>query len=205
MTSTALLTDEQLLSQHFREMEAWDDACWDIVVNSGPSHIYAATGQHIFEAYWRTLVFDTNPENRGTIAPPELKSSYEHWASSYGTMNELERLTTERPPGYGLAQAMGLSSVASVQAMRGRAFDDAFRTYAAGRKFCATGRGYIGWVPVAAREGDLVCYFEENTLPFVIRGCEEGGYRVVGDCYLHGMMHGPGLDAVPRSRKIVLH
>ena len=199
-----MLTDEQLLSQHSREMEAWDDACWDLVVNSGPSHIYAATGQHIFEAYWRTLIFDTDTENRGTIAPPELKSSYQHWASSFGTMNQLERLETEQPPGYGLAQATGLVSVGAVQAMRGRAFEVAFRTYAAGRKFCATGRGYIGWVPLAAREGDLVCYFEENTLPFVIRGCEDG-YRLVGDCYLHGMMRGPGLDAVPRSRKIVLH
>ncbi len=60
-------------------------------------------------------------------------------------------------------------------------------------------------MPFAAREGDLVCYFEENTLPFVIRGCEKDGYRLVGDCYLHGMMRGPGPEAVSKSRKIVLH
>ncbi len=144
ITSPALLTDEELSSQHFREMEAWDDACWDLVVKSGPSHIYAATGQHLFEAYWRTLIFDTDPENRGAIAPPELKSSYEHWASSFGTTNELERLNTEQPPGYGWAKALDLVGVGTVQAMRGQAFDTAFRTYAAGRKFCATGRGYIG-------------------------------------------------------------
>lgn len=128
MTSTALLTDEQLMSQHCREMEAWDDACWDLVIDSGPSHIYAATGQHKFEAYWRTLIFDTDPENRGAVAPPELKSSYEHWASSFGTLNNLERLQTERPPAFGLAQAMDQASVATVQAMRGQAFDGAFRT-----------------------------------------------------------------------------
>jgi hypothetical protein len=96
-------------------------------------------------------------------------------------------------------------SIATVQAMRGQAFDSAFHTYAAGRKFCVTRRGYIGWVPLAAREGDVLCYFEGNMLPFVIRGCEEGGYRLVGDCYLHGMMRRPGLEAVLGSSRIVLH
>jgi hypothetical protein len=107
MTTTALLTDDQLLAQHYREMEAWDDACWDLVVNSCPSYIYAATGQDIIEAHWRTLIFDTDPENQGAIAPPELKMSYEHWASSFGTMNHIDRLRAQRPPGFGPAQAPG--------------------------------------------------------------------------------------------------
>jgi hypothetical protein len=83
-------------------------------------------------------------------------------------------------------------------------FEKAFKQYSLGRKFSTTTNGYMGWVPSEAREGDRICYFEGCKLPFVIRPCEDR-YQLVGDCYLHGLMHDPppGLDA-SNSEAIIL-
>ena len=66
-------------------------------------------------------------------------------------------------------------------------FDKAFKVYSMGRKIFSTSAGFIGWVPFDAKVGDKVCVFRYYKLPFVIRRCGDG-YRLVGDCYLHGLM-----------------
>ena len=59
------------------------------------------------------------------------------------------------------------------------------------RKFGILANRAIGWVPLQARKGDLVCIFQESDLPFVIRPIDGGeSFTVVGSCYLHGIMHG---------------
>jgi hypothetical protein len=67
-------------------------------------------------------------------------------------------------------------------------FDDAFKRFAFGRKFCTTANGYMGWAPSKAQPGDRLCYFEGCELPFVVRSYE-GRYQLIGDSYLHGLMH----------------
>jgi hypothetical protein len=46
------------------------------------------------------------------------------------------------------------------------------------------------WVPSEAQIDDCLCYFEGSPLPFVIQS-REGGHGLVGDCYIHGLMHEP--------------
>lgn len=59
------------------------------------------------------------------------------------------------------------------------------------RKFCRTGDGRIGWVPLAAQAGDWICVFEGCDLPFVIRKLDDkAGVVIVGHCYISGIMHG---------------
>jgi len=70
----------------------------------------------------------------------------------------------------------------------GAPYDHAFFRYAPGRKFCTTSNGYMGWVPSAAQAGDVFCLFDDCQLPFVLRRCE-GGYKLIGDAYLHGLMY----------------
>ncbi len=67
-------------------------------------------------------------------------------------------------------------------------FENAFKRYCFGRKFCTTTNGYMGWVSSKALKGNCLCYFEGCKLPFVIRPCV-GGYQLVGDCYLHGLTY----------------
>src|SRR5690349_3731092 len=58
------------------------------------------------------------------------------------------------------------------------------RTRRSWAKVWRTGNGFIGLVPLAAREGNVVCCFEGNTLPFMIRRCEKDGHRRIGDRYI---------------------
>ncbi|KAL8793019.1 MAG: hypothetical protein Q9195_004423 [Heterodermia aff. obscurata] len=59
------------------------------------------------------------------------------------------------------------------------------------RKFCVTLNGMIGWVPIEAREEDVVCVFDGARLPYVLRRtAEEGIYVMIGHCFLHGIMFG---------------
>ncbi|KAK0611308.1 heterokaryon incompatibility protein-domain-containing protein [Immersiella caudata] len=205
MTSSIFLTDPLTMAKHMQEMEGWEDSCWDLAQRSAPRDPYAPTGERLFEAYWRALIFDTDSEHRGRRAAPELKDAYEHWASSFGTSREIAAIM-EKPQGEDTQQQLiGLNMRLVLQSRVGMPFETAFQTYIAGRKFCATKKGYIGWVPLAARPGDFVCYLEGNLLPFIIRRFEMHGYRMVGDCYFHGLMRGPVEQGVNlRSKKIVL-
>jgi hypothetical protein len=48
----------------------------------------------------------------------------------------------------------------------------------------------MGWAPLAAQSGDRVCIFQGCELPFIVR--RDGmGWRLLRDCYLHGLMAGP--------------
>ncbi|KAK7180834.1 Heterokaryon incompatibility protein 6, OR allele 4 [Paraphaeosphaeria sporulosa] len=48
----------------------------------------------------------------------------------------------------------------------------------------------MGMGPKAMREGDLFVIFGGGTVPFVIRPCDGDGYRIIGSCYIEGVMGG---------------
>jgi hypothetical protein len=58
-----------------------------------------------------------------------------------------------------------------------------------GRKYFVSANGYIGLVPEAAQEEDMICIFMGGMTPFVIRPAGEN-YQLIGACYIHGIMHG---------------
>lgn len=219
MVSTPTLKDSENVFRNSKETEAWDDACWELANALGEY----PNGEELFDAYWRTLVFNT--ERLGSVAPPDLKISYMAWISLFMTGNEIRGLCQQpqqpvrddvRPKstrtwgwmnGFtnkiatkwrGVALTTKLLwklEIAKRQSKAGERFDDAFKRYSFGRKFCITANGYMGWAPSEAKIDDLVCYFEGCPLPYVIRGRDDG-YELIGDCYIHGIMHEPpkGLD-----------
>jgi hypothetical protein len=62
------------------------------------------------------------------------------------------------------------------------------------RRFCVTKQGRMAVVPPYCKEGDIICIIKGAHMPFVLR--EIGGkvpkqvYRLVGCCYVHGVMNG---------------
>lgn len=63
-------------------------------------------------------------------------------------------------------------------------------TTARQRQFAVTRSGYMALVPVDTAAGDLVCIFLGAKVPHVIRKAGDAKYRLVGEAYLHGFMHG---------------
>ncbi len=67
------------------------------------------------------------------------------------------------------------------------------------RCFCTTEKGFFGLVPGKVEVGDEVAIFNGGHVPFVLRRFESGNgqelaYRLVGDGYFHGLMHGEALS-----------
>lgn len=59
---------------------------------------------------------------------------------------------------------------------------------------CLTNRGYFGLVPANAREGDIIAVLYGGAVPFCLRRSDdEETCRVVGEAYVHGIMHGEAI------------
>ncbi|KAM5369986.1 hypothetical protein ACJZ2D_008669 [Fusarium nematophilum] len=61
------------------------------------------------------------------------------------------------------------------------------------RRFCRSEKGRLGWVPRYAMRGDVICVFEGGITPHVIRKGGNGRYKLVGDCYVQGLMLGEAI------------
>jgi hypothetical protein len=59
-----------------------------------------------------------------------------------------------------------------------------------GRRFFMTERGYYGLGPDGMEAGDICVIFFGGEVPFILRPSAEFYYYLVGECYVHGIMHG---------------
>ena len=194
-----------------QEMRAWERTCLGLVV----SHPEYPTGEGHVDAFWRTLV--CNREAKGTAAPADLHAAYNSWSTGFrlaaltsevyvSIANRLQPTTDSNPwSPWGKAYRYICSRIDivhevwvgfrlawyAVELEREMEpitrFDAAFGRFAPTRKFFRSEKGYIGWVPQAAQEGDLLCLFENCWLPFAIRPGPKG-YRLIGEAYVHGVM-----------------
>ncbi|KAF9462819.1 heterokaryon incompatibility protein-domain-containing protein [Collybia nuda] len=72
-----------------------------------------------------------------------------------------------------------------------------------GRCIARTSTGYVGIVPRTAKSGDWVCVLLGGEMPYVLSGVEGDHFRLIGECYIHGIMDGEVMEDV-RSGKHVL-
>ena len=65
-----------------------------------------------------------------------------------------------------------------------------------GRRFCVTKQGYVVVVPSLCEGGDKIVVFSGMQIPLCLRATERvGKWRIVGGCYIHGIMNGEVLEA----------
>ena len=83
-------------------------------------------------------------------------------------------------------------------------FEAAMDRWAAGRRFCASEAGYIGWVPQTADVGDMLCVILGAEVPFVLRKRPSGQYQLIGECYVHGFMYGEVFDRLGHDTMTVV-
>lgn len=74
-------------------------------------------------------------------------------------------------------------------------YTSVLRDTVAGWRFVVTRNGYVGVAPGLTKVGDVVTIMKGGLVPFVLReGVDRlGAFRLVGECYVHGLMHGEGL------------
>ncbi|PMD48906.1 hypothetical protein L207DRAFT_376933, partial [Hyaloscypha variabilis F] len=59
-----------------------------------------------------------------------------------------------------------------------------------GQTFMVTSKGYVGWAHPLALPGDHIYILSGCTIPIVLRSRKEGGFVLVGDAYVQGIMEG---------------
>ncbi|KIW14732.1 hypothetical protein PV08_07516 [Exophiala spinifera] len=60
------------------------------------------------------------------------------------------------------------------------------------RRLLSTKTGRMGLAPAGARLGDSIAILLGCDMPLVLRRRDNGGWIVVGECYVHGVMYGEG-------------
>lgn len=71
----------------------------------------------------------------------------------------------------------------------------AFAARLGGAAFCGTKGRHVGLVPALALPGDRICLLHGGKVPFVLRPLHGGVYRLIGEAYIHGIMHAGKLEA----------
>ena len=60
----------------------------------------------------------------------------------------------------------------------------------AGRNFCTTKAGRLGWASKRAMEGDIVALLYGSVVPILLRPRQDGKYECLEACYIRGIMDG---------------
>ena len=165
---------------------AQDSARWQAWHNEISSAVQNlkkyATGISLHEAQWRTLCFNGGENDEPASA--DYSHSYE----------ALKRVYKEMPAKYATGRIEEIGENLWQDVRDSDLFRQAMEMNGKGRRFCVTKARLCGWVTLAAREGDFVVALYGTRHLFTLR-MVQGGFRLMGDCYLQGFMEGLGLRA----------
>ena len=128
-------------------------------------------------SYARTLILECQPSWRILLTPEEIVGFYE----------TLQRLLASFKTDGELAQSKDLLSDKELEMVSG--LGKCLR-----RKFCTTGNQRFAAAPRAVQKGDVVCILYGHGIPQILRGASHGHYRLIGGCYLDGLMHGEAME-----------
>jgi hypothetical protein len=164
-------------------MKPFFDEADDIILRRGPY----VTGESLFDVQWRTLI--GNRAMHVAEAPEEYALQY-----------RLCRQFVEN------LQSANLTLDDYIQSMN--LYVGCLGAMITHYKLCATQNGFVGLVPLSTRVGDTVCVFSGGAMPFVLRPSmnRRGRHRLIGGCYIHGMMKGEALRfQYWKEEDVVLH
>jgi hypothetical protein len=154
---------------------SWDDSYARLEFEFNTfSHLESDTEP--FETFLELLLCDTDI-NGDRISPRRLKPPHHFVKAMLSGPDQTPHLA-----GF-IQQPLHPSAV--LQSIRNTTF---------GRRFCTVNRGHMGWVPQTAQIGDVICCIWGARSLAVLRPKQSGVYSLVGECYLHGLMHGEALE-----------
>jgi hypothetical protein len=143
---------------------------WRMSCDVGFSLTEYPTGEPVEEALWRTLCW--NVDNQSVPLSKKMEEVFREWyrilISTDTPENEQERRNQQ----------------------------SLFETHMNGTSpLCTTAKGFLAAVPYTTKVGDCIVVLAGGDLPFVLRPTGDH-YRLVGPCYVHGIMGG---EAFPEN------
>ncbi|KAF4780098.1 hypothetical protein HER10_EVM0009359 [Colletotrichum scovillei] len=160
----------------------------------------------VFSAFWQTLVAgkDATEMAKAPAAYEEiisllLDASTELFPSLPGqTYSARQR----RPVGKGKLELANLKTRTA-----GKAFQDVRTSMVhamRNRRLCFTAKGYLGLVPETCKVGDEVHILDGCHIPYLLRKVDHRSHRLVGECYVHGIMRGEAVRDDQSMDEIIL-
>lgn len=173
------------LAQYFSEIDAMIDAAVLHPTQTSP------------ELKWRVPIAGALFPKVAIAGGTDLRSSYialRNWLSPKGKQKMLD-LTTGNNDAV-TYQLFIEQFAADTYRKQSLSYLAALQDTVRGWRFVVTKRGFVGTVPKLARVGDVVSIMKGGRVPFVLQksGVREGAFRLVGECYVHGIMNGEGLS-----------
>lgn len=162
------------------------DGVYEVAANLDPIYPISMGGkfQSSREVVWRTLLADAyQKEHPAPQECEELVAQYQEWvrngAHAAYSMQRLS-ITEKQERKYSKGDFCQLEKEIE-------AANDA-------RSLFRTRNGYLGIGAQSLRPLDEVWILAGASVPFILRKCEDESYELVGEAYLHGVMHGEALE-----------
>ncbi|KAI6090006.1 HET-domain-containing protein [Hypoxylon rubiginosum] len=133
------------------------------------------------DAFWRTLLIDTDPSCTVPIKKP--------WENSFYVWLK-----------------MCVDDPSEEEEQRAAEFETSF-THSLNLRLFRTARGHLGCGSLSCKEGDLVWIVQGSRVPLMLRPAQKADsqtYQLVGGTYLHGFMQGEALSGDPEFREVTL-
>ncbi|KAH8680720.1 hypothetical protein BX600DRAFT_491068 [Xylariales sp. PMI_506] len=171
------------------------------------------------EVLWRTLIADDAWDNQPSITGESFKAFLcQHMQSSRENpqqfsiqTNLLDQLraddqlrslpTTEAINTFKHQKVGGYGCDCNKEAnCKLHNFHNGFKKYSSRRQIFRTELAYLGLGPRGAKSGDEIWLVAGARTPFILRRMggrntdEPARFRLVGECYIHGVMHGEALE-----------
>lgn len=148
-----------------------------------------ANSETIEDAFWQTLIAGCRPEEKSS-----LREEYHQWRAAGRVDRLLGRMKVDiNYPRTFIVTKVLHTLISATPAAASRNFSNRF-SFAYQRTMIMTGKRYIGLVPASSRVGDRIAILKGGAVPFVLRQAADGCWALVGECYVHGIMHGEVFD-----------
>lgn len=210
LKATSLFEINEATVERFEGMRDWLSQCWAIARADRPMN------PAVYEAFWRTMLCDLDRE--GNQAPKLYSRYFLAYFRFISQAPEILRATLQDPAaiepleptmsGKLTARAVFVGLLPTVPTRKAWQFhewfdlhlqtntliEDSLQKWGTRKSFCRTRDGRLARVPINAIETDLICVLHGSSVPYVLRLQEDGTYVVIGECYVHGVMHGEALQ-----------
>ncbi|RSM01870.1 hypothetical protein CDV31_011154 [Fusarium ambrosium] len=158
-------------------------------VDKDPERPYIG-GSTMLDAYFRTLCMDIDPLKVSPDDPPTEASTVKADHNTRGLHDEWWWETSLRKQ----KDAQGPPKVHTRHSL---IFRSHIALMVSGRRLFFSKKGYLGLAPDEAQKGDQIWILNGGRLPLVLRRLEAhvqgflaSRYILIGDSYVHGVMHG---------------
>ena len=143
-----------------------------------------------FEEFWRTMTCSLT--EGGSQAPDKYSEYFSKYLQFMKTVPERYRR--------GLLDSTFTPVEFSHHYRKTRDFENhkrieaSIEKWSSKRQICLTEKDRLAFVPQKAEEMDIICVIYGSEVPYVLRRMRNGHYRVIGECYVYGIMDGKAVD-----------